>query len=52
VENEVLDPETETDDEPKPGPDQEPITAPEPDTLPEEPDVDPPDLAAAPPAST
>jgi hypothetical protein len=48
VKNEVLDPETDTDDEPEPEPDQEPITAPEPDALPEEPDLDPPDLAASP----
>ncbi len=34
-----------TEDEPEPDlpPDNEPVTAPEPDTLPEEPDLNPPD---------
>jgi len=44
MKNEVLDPETETENEP----DEEPLTAPEPDTLPEEPDLDPPDLVGLP----
>jgi len=44
VRSEVLDPERE-DDKPEPDlpPDNEPVTAPEPDTLPEEPDLNPPD---------
>jgi hypothetical protein len=42
--SEVLDPEKENDDQPAPElpPGEEPVTAPEPDTFPEEPDLTPP----------
>ncbi len=43
--NDVLDSEKENDDQPGPElpPQDEPVTAPEPDTLPEEPDFTPPE---------